>query len=324
MLTAIYARKSTEQNAPEEARSVTLQLDRARAYAAQHGWLVADEHVYTDDGVSGAEFEHRPGLMALLTALKPRAPFEALVVYDKDRIGREQFETSYLLKKIDQAGVRIVEAKGGGAMTFDSPIDKMVMSVLGFAEELERDKARTRTRDALQRKAERGYVAGGRCFGYDNVVITDGSGRRLHVVRQVNAGEAEVVRRIFTLTAEGLGLKRIAHLLNAEGALAPIPRRGGRAAGRRRACARWCTATCIAGASSGAAGKSATSGDRSTPRRETSRRGPAARTRRCGSCPRRSGTRRTPVSSNSAVSISAARAAGSGDGPPTASRAAGC
>jgi hypothetical protein len=30
MLTAIYARKSTEQNAPEEARSVTLQLDRAR------------------------------------------------------------------------------------------------------------------------------------------------------------------------------------------------------------------------------------------------------------------------------------------------------
>jgi DNA invertase Pin-like site-specific DNA recombinase len=58
--------------------------------------------------------------------------------------------------------VRILEAKGGGrAMAFDSPIDKMVMSFLGFAEKLEPDKARMRTRDALQRRAERGYVAGG-------------------------------------------------------------------------------------------------------------------------------------------------------------------
>jgi hypothetical protein len=37
-----------------------LQVDRARAYAAQQGWLVAEEHIYTDDAVSGAEFEHRP------------------------------------------------------------------------------------------------------------------------------------------------------------------------------------------------------------------------------------------------------------------------
>jgi hypothetical protein len=151
-----------------------------------------------------------------------------LVTYDKDRIGREQFETSYLLKKIDQAGVRIFEAKGTGrALTFDSPIDKMVMSVLGFAEELERDKARTRTRDALQRKAERGHVAGGSCFGYDNVVVTDEAGRRSHVVRRVNEAEAAVVRRIFTLTAEEIGLRKIADRLNQDGDLAPTPRRAG-------------------------------------------------------------------------------------------------
>src|SRR5262249_29030650 len=228
MIAAIYARKSTEQNAPEEQRSVTLQVDRAREYADRQGWTVDPAHVYTDDGVSGAEFEGRAGLMALLASLKPRARFQALIVYDKDRIGREQFETSYLLKKIDQAGVRVFEAKGGGrALVFDSPIDKMVMSVLGFAEELERDKARTRTRDALQRKAERGYVAGGRCFGYDNVVVADAEGRRSHVARHVNEAEAAIVRRIFELAAEGFGLKKIAHQLNDEGALAPTPRRTG-------------------------------------------------------------------------------------------------
>ena len=32
-------------------------------YAERKGWTVADDHVYVDDGISGAEFENRPGLM---------------------------------------------------------------------------------------------------------------------------------------------------------------------------------------------------------------------------------------------------------------------
>src|SRR5262245_45507219 len=74
VIAAIYARKSNEQNAPEEERSVTAQVERARAYAQRQGWTIAEGHIYTDDGVSGAEFESRPGLVALLAALKPWAP----------------------------------------------------------------------------------------------------------------------------------------------------------------------------------------------------------------------------------------------------------
>jgi DNA invertase Pin-like site-specific DNA recombinase len=122
MIAAIYARKSNEQNAPEEERSVTVQVERARAYAQRQGWTVDEAHVYVDDGVSGAEFESRAGLVALLASLKPRAPFERLVTYDEDRLGREQFETSYLLKKIDQAGVRIFEAKGAAGPSSSIPL----------------------------------------------------------------------------------------------------------------------------------------------------------------------------------------------------------
>jgi hypothetical protein len=46
---------------------------RGRAYALKKGWTVAEEHVYVD-GISGAEFERRPGLMALMGSLKPRPP----------------------------------------------------------------------------------------------------------------------------------------------------------------------------------------------------------------------------------------------------------
>jgi DNA invertase Pin-like site-specific DNA recombinase len=57
MIAAIYARKSTEQNTSDEEKSVTRQVEHARGYAAREGWTVPQEHVYVDDGVSGAEFE---------------------------------------------------------------------------------------------------------------------------------------------------------------------------------------------------------------------------------------------------------------------------
>ena len=62
MIAAIYARKSTEQHGVgEEEKSVTRQIEHGRAYAERKGWAIAGEHVYSDDGISGAEFMKRPG-----------------------------------------------------------------------------------------------------------------------------------------------------------------------------------------------------------------------------------------------------------------------
>ena len=73
MIAAIYARKSTEQNGVgDDEKSVTRQIEHATAYAANKGWMVAEEHVYVDDGISGAEFVKRPGFLRLMNALKPQ------------------------------------------------------------------------------------------------------------------------------------------------------------------------------------------------------------------------------------------------------------
>jgi DNA invertase Pin-like site-specific DNA recombinase len=62
MIAAIYARKSTEQNGmAEEAKSVGRQVETARAYTTRKGWTIAEDHIYVDDGISGAEFAARPG-----------------------------------------------------------------------------------------------------------------------------------------------------------------------------------------------------------------------------------------------------------------------
>jgi hypothetical protein len=113
MIAAIYARKSTEQTGvADEQKSVARQIEHASAYATRRGWTVSDEHTFSDDAVSGAEFSTRPGYMRLLNALKPRAPFQILIVSELSRLGREQLETGYAVKLLSQAGVRIYSYLG--------------------------------------------------------------------------------------------------------------------------------------------------------------------------------------------------------------------
>jgi DNA invertase Pin-like site-specific DNA recombinase len=109
MICAIYARKSTEQSGVnEEEKSVTRQVEHAKAYAAKKGWTVAEDCIFTDDGVSGTEFgERRPGFLRLMNALKPRPTFHVLVMSEESRLGREQIKTAYALQQITDAGVQV-------------------------------------------------------------------------------------------------------------------------------------------------------------------------------------------------------------------------
>jgi DNA invertase Pin-like site-specific DNA recombinase len=157
VIAAIYARKSTEQNGvADEAKSVTRQIEHARAFATQKGWVVADECVFVDDGISGAEFSKRPGFLRLMNALKPRPSFQVLVMSEESRLGREAIETAYALKQLVAAGVRVFFYLEDRERTLDSPTDKVLLSLTTFADELEREKARQRTYDTMQRKARAG------------------------------------------------------------------------------------------------------------------------------------------------------------------------
>jgi len=227
MSAAIYARKSTEQvGFAEEQKSVSRQIEHARAYAERKGWQVLDSATFVDDGISGAEFANRPGFLRLMNSLKPRPAFNVLIMSEESRLGREAIETAYALKQLVQAGVRVFFYLEDRERTLDSPTDKIMLSLTAFADELEREKARQRTYDAMLRKARAGHVTGGRVFGYDNIEVLGDGGERSHVRRQINDAEATIVRRIFELSAAGAGLTRITKTLNAEGAPAPRPQQG--------------------------------------------------------------------------------------------------
>jgi len=227
MVAAIYARKSTDQTGvADDQKSVARQVAHARDYATRKGWTVDDGAVFVDDGISGAEFAARPGFLRLMNALKPRPAFQVLVMSEESRLGREAIETAYALKQLVTAGVRVFFYLEDRERTLDSPTDKIMLSLTAFADELEREKARQRTYDAMLRKAKAGHVTGGRVFGYDNVDVPGPDGKRSHVRRVINESEATVVRQIFARCAAGQGYPRIARGLNDEGATAPRSQRG--------------------------------------------------------------------------------------------------
>lgn len=227
MIAAIYVRKSNEQRDRDDAdKAVTHQEERAREYIARKGWVVSEDHIYRDDGISGAEFSKRPDLVRLLRDIdrKPRPAFQALVMADESRLGRETIETSYALLQIVQAGVRVFFHLDDRERTLDSPIDKVTLAVTAFADELKRVKDGQMVYDKVATKARHGYVVGASVFGYDNVAVQGPSGKKSHVTRAINPAQASVVRRIFAMSAAGAGYSRIAKTLNSDGAPTPKPK----------------------------------------------------------------------------------------------------
>ncbi|MEX2222655.1 MAG: recombinase family protein [Candidatus Rokuibacteriota bacterium] len=220
---ATYSRKSTEQSVADEARSVTRQAEQARAFAEKNGWTVADEHVYVDDAISGARFD-RPGLRAMLAAvaMKPR-PFDILITMSVDRLGREMSETMKLQLQIVRSGVRLFFYQSGAELVLATATDKLKSTIDLFGAESYREDVTKKVRDAMRRLAERGCSTGGHVLGYGRrEVLADG--KRSHVVRVVDPEQAEIVRRIFQMAADGLGYMKIAKRLNGDGVRNPTGR----------------------------------------------------------------------------------------------------
>ena len=220
MTAAVYARKSTEQHGDGEDRSVARQVANARAFAAQRGLTVADEHVFVDDGVSGAAGLDKLRGKAQLLNLIEQVPPGVLIMQSNDRLSRRDGDEAFgELKAIARRGVEIWFYADRSRFEYGT----FATNTLGFLRgEFAAEYRRTisaKTHEALARKAQLGYVVGGRTFGYDNVRVNG------HVERRVNHAEAAIVLQIHKQYARGSGFRVIARTLNERGA--PAPRRNG-------------------------------------------------------------------------------------------------
>ncbi len=218
MRAAIYARKSTDDNDRSiDNKSVTRQVDNARAFAEEKGWTVLEDLIFVDDGISGAEFKGRPGLSRMLNSLEH---FDVLIMSEASRLGRDMTRNAFYLGEITDHGVRVFYYLSREEEKFDTPETRLMATLRGYASEVEREKASQRSRDALERKAKKGFNTGGVVYGYDNVPVyamsQSGEKTRTHTDYAINHEQASVILGIFTMYRDGHGFKSIARTLNCD------------------------------------------------------------------------------------------------------------
>jgi DNA invertase Pin-like site-specific DNA recombinase len=207
MLVAIYARHSTDK----QNGSASDQITRCRQYCAQRGYIVVE--AYADEALSGASMNNRPGLNALMTAAV-EGDFDCIITEDLSRISRDQGDVATFYKKMNFIDVSIETVSEG-------QVSELHIGLKGTMNALYLKDLADKTRRGQIASVLKGAVPGGRCYGYDVVRRFDENGELLRGAREINPGEADVVRQIFREYYAGHTLKRICRDLNAMGYPSP-------------------------------------------------------------------------------------------------------
>lgn len=232
---AVYRRRSTDEHQEE---SLETQLTNATRYIESKGFVLDPRHVFTDDAQSRAEFKKRRGLIGLLLAVEDGA-IDVVVLRDETRLGGDLHRTGIVMQDMHDAGARLFYYATDEEVALDTAIDKFLVAAKNFALELEREKVSARTYENLRLKAEAGFNAAGRVFGYDNVAVLaigpngeavlghDGKPKRLRTDYAINPDQSRLVVAMAEQWAGGAGFRTIAKALNARGIRSPrVGKRG--------------------------------------------------------------------------------------------------
>ena len=199
MRAVLYARYSTKKQREESSED---QFRVCREFAQRSGFMVVGQ--YDDPEVSGGTAD-RPRYQAMLAAAR-QGDFEVIVAEDLSRLWREQAEQWATIKELQDRNIHICTVSG---IDSRQPNFNVIAAVFGAANELGRTDQSYRGKRGGRGNAERGTATGSCPYGYHTTIRPDGT-----KWLAVDEAEAEVVRRIFRMYAEGMGGKQIAVALN--------------------------------------------------------------------------------------------------------------
>ena len=171
---AAYARYSSDLQSP---LSIDDQLRICREYARSHGFLFLEEHIYTDEALSGVGAD-RPGLGRLLNAaLSPARPFDIILLDDSSRLARNTKDALSIFERLNFAGIRLIAVSQG--IDSDNEQAQVLVTVHGMVDSLYVKELAKKTHRGLEGLVLRGQHAGGRCYGYDSAPVDGATGKQL-------------------------------------------------------------------------------------------------------------------------------------------------
>jgi site-specific DNA recombinase len=213
MRMGVYARVSTSRQA--QAQTIEQQLERLRAAVGERGWVLDAEHVYRDDGYSGATLS-RPGLDRLRdhAAL---ADLDVVVVVAPDRLARNYVHQVLLVDELAGHGCRVEFLDR--PMSQD-PHDQLLLQIRGAVAEYERTLIAERMRRGRQARLRAGTLLPWTRAPFGYRVDPQHPGEVAGV--RVEPGEAVLVARLFDWYLEpGATLYRLAKRLTDLGVATP-------------------------------------------------------------------------------------------------------
>jgi site-specific DNA recombinase len=149
---AFYARVSTSRQ--QQQQTIEHQLSRLHDRAAtQPDWHVADEHIYLDDGYSGAKLS-RPGLDRLRDRAA-LAAFERVLITAPDRLARNYVHQMLLVDEFTERGCPLEFVDRPMS---DDPHDQLLLQVRSAVAEYERTLIAERMRRGRQAKLRSGQL----------------------------------------------------------------------------------------------------------------------------------------------------------------------
>lgn len=196
---AQYARFSSDNQRTE---SIDAQLRAMNQFCKQQHWQVVA--TYTDEARS-ATTDNRPQFQQMI-ADSGKGIFDIVLVHKLDRFSRDRYDSAIYKKRLKKNNVQLCSVL---ERIDDSPESIMMESVLeGMAEYYSRNLGREVMKGMKETALQCKHTGGCPPLGYDV-----GEDRRL----VINQHEAEAVKAIFEMFAEGYGYSAIADYLNTHG-----------------------------------------------------------------------------------------------------------
>lgn len=148
---AVYVRVSTLTQA--QAQTIEQQLQRLRTHIETQGWQLLDDHIFRDDGHSGASL-NRPGLDKLRDAVR-WGEIERLLITDPDRLARKYVHQMILLEEFARFGCQVEFLDRPMS---EDPHDQLLLQIRGAVAEYERSLITDRMRRGRLAKYQAGTL----------------------------------------------------------------------------------------------------------------------------------------------------------------------
>lgn len=196
---AQYARFSSDNQRTE---SIDAQVRAMNQFCKQNHWQVVA--TYTDEARS-ATTDNRPQFQQMITD-SSKGLFDIVLVHKLDRFSRDRYDSAIYKKRLKKNNVKLCSVL---ERMDDSPESIMMESVLeGMAEYYSKNLGREVMKGMKETALQCKYTGGGIALGYD-------LDENKHLI--INQHEAEAVKIIFQMFADGHGYSAIINYLNEHG-----------------------------------------------------------------------------------------------------------